>query len=166
MTSYYTMSSINYSSEFFWKLEILVNLPHNPTPTIHSNELLHSGALFLCLLPIGLRRLLRHRIKPHKTGQISTEMIFLSIYTISQIKLVKSRLNEFYAISCLNPSNFNENQSDDYLYQLSKEIEIWYVYEGNTIWVLTYRCPLSCPYRAAWVANVVVRWVAHVRPAG
>ena len=51
------------------------------------------------------------------------EKISLSIYTIFQIKLVKSRLNEFYAISCLNPSIFNGNQSDDYLYQLIKEIE-------------------------------------------
>ena len=52
------------------------------------------------------------------------EMIYLSIYTISQIKLVKSSLFKSYDISCLNPSNFNGNQSDDYLYQLIKEIEI------------------------------------------
>ena len=68
--------------------------------------------------------MLRHMVKPHKTGQISMETVYLTIYIISPIKLVKSRLNEFYDISCLNPSIFNGNQSDGYLYQLSKEIEI------------------------------------------
>ena len=71
--------------------------------------------------------LLRHIIKLDKTGQISTEMIFLSIYTIYQIKLVKSLYIKFYAISCLNPFIFNENDWIDYLYYLTKEIEIWYV---------------------------------------
>ena len=72
----------------------------------------------------GLRNMLRHMVKLDKTGQIPTETVYLSIYTISQIKLVKSRLFKSYAISCLNPSIFNGNQSDDYLYQLMKEIEI------------------------------------------